>query len=141
MSNIRSYKISLLILTIAGVLFSGYLSGTKLFSKACAFGEACPYFLGLPACYFGFAMFFIMMIAAISLARRQGNVEKQFRTITIVAALGILFSGYYTIKEIPFIISEGFSYYTFGLPTCSLGLIFYIITLIVAVIACNKSKA
>ena len=52
----------LLALSIAGLLFSGYLSSYRFFSDTCAFNEPCPYFLGYPACYYGFAMFLIMTL-------------------------------------------------------------------------------
>ena len=51
-------------LGLAGILFSGYLSAIKFFSATCAFNEPCPYFLGYPACYFGFGMFLIIFASA-----------------------------------------------------------------------------
>ena len=60
-----AYKKAALLLTLAGVLFSGYLSGVKFISDTCAFNEGCPYFLGYPACYYGFLMFSIMFIATL----------------------------------------------------------------------------
>ncbi|MFZ2523332.1 MAG: vitamin K epoxide reductase family protein [Minisyncoccia bacterium] len=103
-----------LFLTLAGVLFSGYLSGVKFFTKTCAFNETCPYFLGYPACYYGFAMFSLMFIfAVISLVKSSGekNLSKK---LMIVSLIGIIFSGYFVIQE------------NFTFSTCAMGLVFYL---------------
>ena len=67
------YRRAAFILSLLGVLFSGYLSGIKFFTSTCAFNESCPIFLGLPACYFGFALFLILFITSLMLlmARRR----------------------------------------------------------------------
>ena len=122
------YK-TLFALTIAGVLFSGYMSGVKFFSKTCAFGETCPYFFGIPACYIGFILFLILAILAGSLV--FGNKSKKtLKNMTLVSLLGVLFAGYYTILELPLLFSEGLSAYMLVLPTCALGLIFFVIILL-----------
>lgn len=42
-------KYAIYSLTLAGTLFSGFLSGVKLFTDNCALGETCPLFMGYPA--------------------------------------------------------------------------------------------
>lgn len=116
-------------LTIAGVLFSGYMSGVKFFSKTCAFGETCPYFFGIPACYIGFILFLILAILAGLLVFGDKN-RKTLKNMTLVSLLGVLFAGYYTILELPLLFSEGLSAYMLVLPTCALGLIFFVIILL-----------
>lgn len=120
-------KNALLVLTTMGLLFSGYLSGVKFFTETCAFKESCPYFLGYPACYYGFAMFLTMTILAVLLSSSRLPERKGLSYITMVASLGILFAGYFTFRELPKLFAEGLTAYVLGLPTCALGLIFYII--------------
>jgi hypothetical protein len=116
----------LLLLTGGGVLFSGYLSGVKFFAETCAFGEACPYFLGYPACYYGFAMFSVLFITTVIALMQKLTEHQAKRVLMIVSSLGILFAGYFTFGELPKLFSEGLKAYMLGLPTCALGLIFYI---------------
>lgn len=117
---------SLLALTAGGVLFSGYLSGVKFFTETCAFGESCPYFLGYPSCYYGFAMFIALLgFTALALMKKLDE-HSASRWLLGVSALGIVFAGYFTVGELPLLFSDGLTAYMLGLPTCALGLIFYI---------------
>lgn len=59
-------------------------------------------------------------------------------TVLAVSFLGILFAGYFTLQELPILFAEGFGAYMLGLPTCALGLIFYIIIFIIEVIINKK---
>jgi uncharacterized membrane protein len=61
----KTYLKWTLLLTVAGTAFSGYLSLTKLLTGTCALNEACPYFLGYPACIYGFGMFSTMLVITI----------------------------------------------------------------------------
>lgn len=115
----------LLVCSIAGMLFAGYLSGVKLFSGTCAFNESCPFFLGYPACYFGFVMFLLLTLASIAHAFCEKNAMRALAVIRVVSFFGIFFAGYYTFDELPRLFLEGLSAYVFGLPTCALGLVFY----------------
>lgn len=104
-------------LSIAGLLFSGYLSGVKFFSNICALGESCPYFIGLPACYFGFVMYLAITFMVF---------KEKYKGVFLVSILGILFAGYFVTTELPILFSKGFGAYAMGLPTCAWGLMFYI---------------
>jgi len=125
MNNSRNRLV--LSIGVAGLLFAGYLSGTKLLTETCAFNESCPYFLGFPACYFGFVMYAVITVYATLRVLRKIDSTKANSVILFTAALGILFSGYFTFGELPLLFSKGISAYFLGLPTCALGLIFYII--------------
>ena len=57
-------KKTIFILGLSGLVFAGYLSAIKLFNEKCAFNEACPYFLGYPACYYGFVMYLAIAVLA-----------------------------------------------------------------------------
>ncbi|MFA6536196.1 MAG: hypothetical protein WC250_02380 [Candidatus Paceibacterota bacterium] len=127
-----------LMFSVAGLLFAGYLSGVKLFTSTCAFNETCPYFLGYPACWYGFAMYSAMTILAVLVWTGKMNVAKGLNSILGVSILGIIFAGYFSLIEMPRLLSGGFTAYVLGLPTCVLGLIFYILILICVLITKKK---
>ena len=54
----------ILILSIAGLLFSGYLSYSELFQKTCKLGT-CTSVSGVPACVYGFFMYLIVFIISL----------------------------------------------------------------------------
>ena len=120
-------KKTIFFLGLGGMHFAGYLSAVKLFEKTCAFGEDCQTFLGYSACYFGFGMFALITLLAALLVWGKMEDEKARKYISLVSFLGILFAGYFTFRELPLLFAKGLSAYFFGLPTCSLGLIFYIL--------------
>jgi uncharacterized membrane protein len=127
MNTHRKIEWAVFLLGVGGLLFSGYLSAVKLFTETCAFNESCPYFLGYPACYFGFAMYLVITVFAGLHVAHQFDGKKANEIILWVSLLGILFAGYFTVGELPLLFTEGFSAYVLGLPTCALGLIFYLI--------------
>lgn len=110
-------------LTTAGVLFSGYMSSVRFFSDQCAFDEPCPYFLGYPACYYGFGLFLTMFIASV-FGLAGGLRTSTAREVRRVASgAGILFAGYMASQEITRHAASGGS---LGLPTCVYGLVFFV---------------
>ncbi len=116
-----------IILTLAGVMFSGYLSSIKFFTKTCAFNETCPYFLGYPACYYGFIIFVSMFtITVYSFQKNLGEIwlSKKLAKLSLV---GILFSGYLVV------IVEKLKF-----STCTLGLIFYLLIFSISIWFLNK---
>jgi len=124
------------IITIAGLLFSGYLSGVKLFTDTCAFNESCPYFLGYPACWYGFGMYLIMFITTSTHLLKKISIESAIKTNLIISFLGILFSGNFVVQEILTAKITG----ALGLSTCAYGLIFYILIFIVSFLSVKESK-
>ncbi len=132
--------ITLFILSVAGVLFSGYLSGVKFFTTTCAFNESCPYFWGYPVCYFGFAMFLVITIFSTLLLCSKIKKGRGMLGLGVVSFLGIIFAGYFTLLEIPILFAEGFGAYLLGLPTCALGLIFYIAIFVITLIPSKNSS-
>lgn len=108
-------------------MFSGYLSAVKLFSGSCAFNEPCPYFLGYPACWYGFALYLIIFIATL-LALTD--------IIEIVSALGIIFSGSFAVREI----AAGQITGVLGFSTYVYGFIFFAAIFIVSLFAAGKGR-
>ena len=120
--------------SILGFLFSGYLSVIKLLSGACAIRESCPYFLGFPVCFYGFGMYLALIVLAAFILRKRMDIHRGVIGIAAVAFLGILFSGYFSIIELPSLIRNGFAAHTFGVPTCMLGLVMYMLIFATAVL-------
>lgn len=124
MTGSRYIKI-VLILGFAGFLFSGYLSAVKLITSSCALSEPCPYFLGYPACWFGFIMFTVLFVSSLVGFYVTAWLKKVALIQAAVSFAGILFAGYFTLPEVGRLFSGDFAY-SLGLPTCAYGLIFYI---------------
>lgn len=55
---------SIMILSIAGMLFSGYLSYSELVKQYCVFGT-CSNVAGVPACVYGFVMYLVVFVISI----------------------------------------------------------------------------
>lgn len=129
------------ILSVGGVLFAGYLSGLKLFFETCALNEPCPYFLGLPACYYGFIFFLVMAIASL-IGYFRNPTKKLVETIFSVSLAGIVFAGYFVFQEMTAAIStKSFVFYTLGLPSCFYGFIFYIVIFVISYRQLSRQKA
>jgi len=136
----KSYNKIVFLLSLAGLLFSGYLSTIKLFTSTCIFNEPCPYFLGYPACFFGFGMFLIIFSSAtLGLLKKIPEIITA-KIIVVISILGILFAGYFTVPEIGKLISGINNGYTLGLPTCAYGLIFYILLFSISISYINKNS-
>lgn len=119
-------------LALAGTLFAGYLSFKKLLTNVCAFNESCPYFLGYPACWYGFGMFLLMLILSISGLYIKNKRETLRRSIIVVSFIGIVFAGRLVIPEIQLLFSDNAPSYAMILPSCAYGLVFYIIIFILS---------
>lgn len=134
--GMHKWKIALFGLTLAGVSFSGYLSAIKFFTDTCAFNESCPYFIGYPACWYGFAMYLVMFATACLALVGKLAFKKSLNIIRGVSLLGIIFSGSFAIQEVMRSRATG----TLGLSTCVYGLLFYLAIWIVALLAFKKIK-
>lgn len=128
---------TLFVLTVAGLLFSGYLSAVKLITKSCAFGETCPLFLGYPACWYGFVMYLVMFIVTLFALTGKIGGRSAFKTDATVSFLGIIFAGNLTVQEF----MNGSITGGLGLSTCAYGLIFYVLIFIVSCLALRTVNA
>ncbi|MDF1497113.1 MAG: hypothetical protein P1P90_03555 [Patescibacteria group bacterium] len=71
MNKQLSLKI-ILIIAIAGMLFSGYLSYGELFSQVCPINGGCTAVASIPACVYGFIMYtIVLIISAIGLKSKK----------------------------------------------------------------------
>ena len=117
------------IVSLIGVLFSGYLSATRLLSSECATREGCVYFFGYPTCFYGFIMFLVLLIlTGLALFSKSKYSPKSLMNgVLWVSLLGIIFSGYFIIQELfisPVCPPDGC---TLIFPTCVYGFFAYLI--------------
>ena len=125
--------------SFAGFLFSGYLTFTKLLTGACAFNESCPIFFGHPACWYGFALYVALLTLALAAFTGKLTYRAGMSALASVSFVGVLFAGYLSSTELPALLARGFGAYTFGLPTCFLGLIFFVLIFIFSFLARGKN--
>lgn len=127
---------TIFILTAAGLGFSGYLSAVKLLSGSCAFNESCPYFLGYPACWYGFAMYLVMCVMTGLAIFKKVRPLAALTTDVLVSTLGIIFAGSFVVQEVAQSRLTG----VLGLSTCVYGLVFYIAIFIASLRATRKIR-
>jgi hypothetical protein len=135
------YKWTVLVLTLSGVLFSGYLSGVKFFSKTCAFNESCPYFLGYPACYFGFAMFLALFLTTSALVLGKASFAKVLKINLAISLLGTAYATYFAVPEIRAIMAGTFESRFLGLSTCVYGQMFFILVLLITAVTMFRRRS
>ena len=61
-----------MILSLAGILFSGYLSYGELFRKSCYIG-GCSTVGGVPACVYGFVMYLLVFLVSLAGLRSRSH--------------------------------------------------------------------
>lgn len=125
------YFKTMLVLSGAGTLFAGYLSGVKLFTGTCALNEPCPYFLGYPACWYGFAMFLSMFIISLTAVIQKSGSRSKAQAITAISAVGTIFAGSFIVGDVRVWLSSGASY-ALVLPSCVYGLVFYMLIFVLS---------
>ncbi len=132
--------IIILILALAGLLLSGYLSYLNLWGAGCSKffiscgGSKAVHIFGQPTCVYGFFMYLAVFILAI-VALFKESARSVMKTLLGFAILGTAFSGFLTFYELVVLKIE-FS----GLPACAYGLILYVGILIVAMLALKQKN-
>jgi hypothetical protein len=116
------YRRLALVLSAGGVAFSGYLSGVRFFSNSCAFAEPCPMFFGMPACYFGFAMFVALLGVSVAALRAPLASDVPVLLNAGIAGLGSIFAGSFAVAEL----RHGLTTYGLGVSTCVYGALFFL---------------
>jgi uncharacterized membrane protein len=53
-------------ISVAGMLFSGYLSYGEVVQKVCPIGGGCSSLLGLPTCVYGFVMYLAVFVVSVA---------------------------------------------------------------------------
>jgi len=86
------------ILSAAGIVFTSYLIVIGLLSDECAFESPCYHFLGIPAYWYGFALFFL--VALMLMLFRWNIIQAKTEEITVLVAsgIGMIFSGIFAAQ-------------------------------------------
>jgi uncharacterized membrane protein len=63
----------ILVISLGGMAFSGYLTFGELVQKTCALGGGCSSVFGLPACVYGFVMYTIVFIISLMGLRNKNS--------------------------------------------------------------------
>jgi hypothetical protein len=121
------------IISLAGVLFSGYLSFGTLFAGTCPLNGECPFFLGYPACNYGLIMFLIILMASVRMYKPKKDRDYSMQVILTVSLIGILFAGYFSTIEI-----LNPRNYALILPTCVYALMMYLLVFIISLLSNKK---
>ena len=130
----KAYLATATLLSAAGVCFSGYLSFVRLSRGVCAFAEPCPFFLGHPACYTGFALFATALAICLVGWTVRGGWSWTLFANGAVATAGVVFAARMTAAELP-----AHAGYRLGLPTCAYGLVFFLALLAVSIAALHRA--
>jgi hypothetical protein len=120
-----------LIISLGGLLFSGFLSWKSLIAGVCPLNEGCPSIGGLPACVYGFGIFaLIFLIAFIGLINKTFKPDKIKSWLMIISGGGAIFSLYSIYLEM-FVLCQSNCRYSLILPTCVYGLLMYVAVFLV----------
>lgn len=129
----KTTLIIVLVLAVAGMIFSGYLSYYTLWGPGCTHaivscGTKPIKILGLPQCIYGFFMYTIVaLLAIIALAKQE--LKALLKSILVVSIVGVGFSGFLSVYEL-FVYDTGIS----GLPACVYGFFVYVAILIFSIV-------
>lgn len=136
----KASLIIILVIAIAGIIFSGYLSYHNLFvdgySEAiigCEGTDPVEIF-GLPTCVYGFFIYLILIVLSITAIIRDKKRCLQ-KSLLIIGIAGLLFSGYLSVYELFF---QGTEFTE--LPSCVYGFVMYLWIVIVAWFGLSKKN-
>ena len=130
----------ILIFSIAGLLFSGYLSYYNVFVGGCSEtiiscgGPDQVLIFGLPTCVLGFFMY--LAVSALSLIGLMSENKRKFLKIIFGLGLfGAAFAGFLSFYEI-YILNINFT----GIPACVVGLVIYAFIAIISGLGLRVAK-
>lgn len=135
----RNVLIVILIIALAGVAFSGYLTYNNYIVKSCLTGwVSCGgtqqvKIFGQPTCVYGLGMFLLITLLT-GWALIRPDRRSVHKTILGVSAFGTAFAGFLTFYELV-ILEIKFS----GLPACVYGLILYTALLVASILLVRKT--
>lgn len=129
----KAYTKAIVVLAIAGAIFSGYLTAYTYLSGR----SGCEvFYFGMPSCFYGFIMYLLVFIlAALIYVSRKG--AKAIAIIAIALA-GMAFSAYLTISTLNSVACTTFD--ILGQPPCVYGLAMYVLLLLIAISAMRPRK-
>ncbi|MEK6974009.1 MAG: hypothetical protein AABW41_02120 [Nanoarchaeota archaeon] len=122
----RNFLSYIIIISIIGVLFAGYLTYGTFSSGNCPLIESCPYYFNLPACGYGLIIYGIILLFSLIAFINKKLQQKLMTGIFYISIVGILFSAFSSIYEIFYLkCASPPCRYSLLLPTCVYGLVMY----------------
>jgi hypothetical protein len=116
----------LALISLAGTLFSGYLTASKMVADVCPLNEGCPYLFGYPSCLYGFLIFFSLLVLSLLYLYKPKNNRNILKTIVAVSVFGIVYGVYFSVYDLFFLqCAGGQCQYSLLLPSCIYGTALY----------------
>ena len=97
--NFTRTTLLLLVLTVFGMGFSGYLTAGVLLAASCPLNGGCTRVFGLPSCLYGLTMYTIMLILILLIRGRKVAFVTGRRLVLLVSLIGMLFAGSLLVEE------------------------------------------
>jgi len=132
--------ITLIALSIVGILFSGYLSYQNYFSDGCSEtlfscgGDDAVLIFGQPTCIYGLGMYMVVLILSVLALVRDSKRPLQ-KAIFVLGLIGVLFAGSLSVYEL-FVQDKELA----SLPACVYGFFIYLAIFIVAWLGLSKKN-
>ncbi len=136
----KAYLTTTLVLSLGGTLFAGYLSVYRALTGSCALNEPCPFFLGYPACWYGFALFLALFLVALAARIRGDAFRRGAAYLALISFTGSIFSGSFVAGDVVLWLAEG-RQYALILPSCVYGFVFYLMIFALSFAALRKREA
>jgi uncharacterized membrane protein len=125
---------ALLVLSVIGVLFSGYMA---YYTFATSHPACELFFFGMPSCFYGAIMYALIFLLSVSILLSKVK-SKAILAMTVISFIGILFAGFLTIYVLNNLSCTSLD--IAGIPPCVYGLVMYLLLLILAVKADKTIK-
>lgn len=128
----KTSAILVLLVSLGGMAFSGYLSYFNLWGPGCSQpliscgGAKTVEIFGLPTCVYGFFMFLMEALLA-TIALTKQDKKKLLKWMFGLGLFGVLFAGVLAVYEIVWLDA-----FTYGIPACLYGFIFYFLIFLFA---------
>ncbi|MFA5051693.1 MAG: vitamin K epoxide reductase family protein [Patescibacteria group bacterium] len=137
--KMRTALVSILVIAIGGIIFSGYLSYYNIWGPGCSqaiisCGPNPLEIFGLPQCVYGFFMYLLVSVLAIVALMKQDS-RGVMKWILGISIFGSLFAGFLAIYEL-FIQPDASN----GLPSCVYGFFLYLLAVIFASMALRRTE-
>jgi hypothetical protein len=125
----------LLVLTVVGVLFSGYLT---YYTFATGHAACELFFFGMPSCFYGLIMYVLVFLFAFILSINAATQSRRTIAMALVAVVGIIFATTLTTYVMSAVSCTKLD--ILGIPPCVYGLTMYLILLILTVLETKSKK-
>jgi hypothetical protein len=108
-----------------------------MLSGVCAFEETCPFFLGYPACYTGFALFLSVLMSSGTALLVGATGRWPLVANCALSAAGCALAAKMTVAEV----ANPLAWHSpMGMPTCAYGFVFFAAVLLLTIFAWRSTR-